>query len=270
MAISYSATAASVSIFLLTACGGGGGSNEIKPPPPPLLNAWTGPASYKAFKPETLDASSLVAVASADGAVILDGKKRNFQAKQTGPRFNFTAGAPWINDGINFTWSSELFNDNRIDSIVYPDGVTRADIGYGFANKTPAMDFISLCSPEQQHVLINAAAILQTDSNAFANKRLSSRRYAKGTCKEEGRMKTLIFDATGGAIEISTGAPVINISTAEINQLVAGKSLPDSDNQGNRTMLFYKFTDARGERMGIQEFVRYPADNSKSYIRIWY
>ena len=267
MAISYSASAASALILLLTACGGGG-SIEINPLP--SLDPWTGPASYYAFKPETLNAASVVTVASADGAVILDGIKRNFQAKQTGTRFNFTAGVPWINDGFNFTGGSEQQNNTRVDFVTYADQISRADIGNGSVNATPVMDFISLCSPAQQYVLINASAILQANSNAFLNMQLSSRRYAKGTCLEEGRLKTLMFDANGGAMEIATGDPAISISAAEINQLIAGQSLPTLDNQGQRTMRFYKFKDARGERLAIQEFVRYPADNNKSYIRIWY
>lgn len=267
MAITYSATAASALILLLTACGGGG-SIEINPLPP--LAPWTGPASFNAFKPETLNAASVVNVASTDGAVILDGQKRYFQAKQTGPRFNFTAGTPWINDGINFTGGYEQINNTRIDHVIYADQISRADIGNGWVNATPVMDFISLCSPEQQYVLINASAIPQTDSNAFLNKTLSSRRYAKGTCLEEGSLKTLKFDAVGGAMEITTLSPSVSISAAEINQLIAGKSLATSDNQGERTMRFYKFKDTHGERLAIQEFVRYPADNRKSYIRIWY
>lgn len=267
MAISYSASAASALMLLLTACGGGG-SIEINPLPP--LGPWTGPSSYYAFKPETLNAASVVTIASTDGAAILDGQKRYFQAKQTGTRFNFTAGSPWINDGVNFTGGYEQINSSRIDYVTYADQISRADIGNGSVNATPVMDFISLCSPDQQYVLMNTSAILQADSIAFSGKTLSSRRYTKGTCQEEGRLKTLQFDTLGGAMEITTMGPSISISATEINQLIAGQSLPTLDNQGQRTMRFFKFKDGHGERLAIQEFVRYPADNNKSYIRIWY
>lgn len=270
MAISYPASAASALIVLLTACGGGG-SVDFNPPPPIVLEPWTGPSSYMAYKPETLDAASLVLVAGADGAVILDGKPRHFQAKQSGLRFNFTAGSPWNHDGLSFTGGSEQLNDSQIDYLIYADQKSRADIGNGSPkNTTPAMDFIALCAPDQQHFLINAAAIRLNDMNAFLKKTLSSKRYQKGTCLEDGRRKTLMFDAGGGAIEITTGEPNVAISADDFQRLIVGYSLPTPDNQGYRTMRFYKFKDANGERLGIQEFVRYPADNNKNYIRIWY
>jgi len=270
MAISYPASAASALIVLLTACGGGV-SVDFNPPPPIVLEPWTGPSSYMAYKPETLDAASLVVVAGADGAVILDGKKRNFQAKQIGLRFNFTAGSPWNHDGLSFIGGSEQLNDSQIDYLIYADKKSRADIGNGSSkNANPAMDFISLCAPDQQHFLINAAAIQLNDMNSFLNKTLSSKRHDKGTCLDDGRRKTLMFDAVGGAKEIITGEPAIAISADDFKRLLAGMSLATQDNQGSRTMRFYKFKDANGERLGIQEFVRYPADNNKNYIRIWY
>ncbi|AZN35323.1 hypothetical protein [Iodobacter ciconiae] len=268
MAISYSAAAASAFIVLLTACGGG--VVFVGDLPAPLPDPWSGPTRYAAYKPEAGSNMTPISVASTDGEVFLGGQKRYFQSKQGSLGFVFTAGHPWNLDGDRFSGGSEQISGNRIDFLLYADQKSRANIGNGSKNiVNPAMDFISLCAPDQQHFLINTAATRLYDSSPFLDKSLLSKRYERGTCSEEGSRRAIIFDANGGA-NIKNGNTIEEIfSFTELNKLAQGQSLPTSDNMGIRNMLFYQFRDANGTRLAIQELVSYP-DNTKNYIRIWY
>ncbi|STQ89862.1 hypothetical protein [Iodobacter fluviatilis] len=267
MARSFSKAATLTCVVLLSACGGGGLFDDSTSPAP---EPWNGPGQYFVYKPETESNATPVTVKSANGEIYLDGQKRYFQSKQGSLGFIFTAGRPWNLDGENFTGGSEQISGNRIDSLLYADQKSRSNIGNGPKNiASPAMDFISLCSPDQQYFLINAAASRQYDSSMFAGKSLLGKRYERGTCSEEGSRRALVFDANGGA-SIRKGNVIEEVfSFTELNQLALGQSLPTLDNMGSRNMQFYQFRDGNGIRFAIQEFVFYP-NNTKNYIRIWY
>lgn len=265
--ISISTAAVAVCAVLLSACGGGGIFDDSTTPAP---DPWNGPKNYLSYKPETGSNAIPVTVKSTNGEVFLDRQKRHFQSKQGSLGFIFTAGRPWNLDGDNFTGGSEQISGNRIDFLLYADQKSRANIGNGAKGiANPAMDFISLCSPDQQYFLINAAANRQYDSSLFAGKSFLSKRYERGSCSEEGSRRAMVFDASGGA-SIKNGNKIEEIfSVTELNKLAMGQSLPTLDNTGFRNMQFYQLRDLNGIRYVIQELVSYP-NSTKNYIRIWY
>ncbi|TCU81183.1 hypothetical protein [Iodobacter fluviatilis] len=267
-------------LLLLTACGGGGGSSDdsiVNPEPPPVSpQPWIGPKRFLLTKPETGNNPIEVSISHVDGAVMLDGVERKFQARAVERgQLAFSAGVPWIENSYKTSRSMLASNGNRVNYIEYSDSQSLAEIGAGDSNSIVAVrDYIALCSPSQRYSLINAdAKPLSSESlSLFANRTLRSPRHEFNACS--GNSRYLNFDAEGGAT-ISMGGSSESLlgaerfSAAQLQFMAHGNSMLMPDGVGMRSIVIYQFNDSSGSRLAIQEFASYP-DARKNYIRIWY
>ncbi|QZA78472.1 hypothetical protein K4H28_03385 [Deefgea tanakiae] len=275
----FTRTAALVMTTLLAACGGSGIEISVRPTPtpPPLAKPWTGPTRFIVTQPETGPRSTTVDVAAADGSVVLDGVRRNFQADVGqvvgGQQLAFSAGQPWQEDPTKLSRSTLVFNGQRQHSFDYPDGKSQSVVGGGTVEQTLAVrDFIALCSPEKRYFLVNANA---QNVNAeilpqLANKTLYSKNFSAQSCLAESG-SVMEFNAFGNVTvrNTSTGATE-NISANNMQILANRGSVLTADRQGIRSLSIFSMNDGASRRLLIQEFVEYRADPSKNYIRMWY
>ncbi|MBM5573450.1 hypothetical protein [Deefgea sp. CFH1-16] len=269
-------TASMALVALLSACGGGGGGDLVinpTPTPVPPLKAWTGPSQFMLTQPETGTSTTKLLVASVDGAVDLDGTRRNFQAAaMPDGQLAFSAGQPWQEDASKISRSMQGINGKKLFTVDYPDDKSVSLIGGGLANQATAVrDFIALCTPGKRYFLVNAdAQRVFADSLAqFKNQTLQAKNFTASQCS--AALSVMQFDASGNVTLNTTqsGSQPEAISASQMLLLANGGHVLTADGIGKRSFMFYSLTDTAGTRMLIQEFVVYP-NQQQNYIRIWY
>lgn len=269
-------TASVVLVALLSACGGGGGLDLVinpTPTPVPPLKAWTGPSQFVLTQPETGLRTTALFVASADGAIDLDGTRRYFQAAAMPEgQLAFSAGQPWQEDANKISRAMQEINGKKLFTVEYPDEKSLSLIGGGLANQATAVrDFIALCTPGKRYFLLNAdARRVFADSLAqFKNQTLQAKNFTASQCS--AALSVMQFDASGNVTLNTTqsGSLPEAISASQMQLLANGGHVLTADGIGKRSFMFYSLTDTAGTRMLIQEFVVYP-NEQQNYIRIWY
>ncbi|QZA82222.1 hypothetical protein [Deefgea piscis] len=269
-------TASMVLVALLSACGGGGGLDLVinpTPTPAPPLKAWTGPSQFMLTQPETGSRTTQLSVATADGAVDLDGTRRNFQAAaMPDGQLAFSAGQPWQEDASKIERAMQAINGKKLFTVDYPDDKSVSLIGGGLATQATAVrDFIALCTPGKQYFLLNAdARRMYSDSLAqFKNQILQAKNFTASQCSAS--LSVMQFDASGNVTLNSnqSGSTPEVISASQMQLLANGGHVLTADGLGKRSLMFYSMTDTAGARILIQEFVVFP-NQQQNYIRIWY